>query len=546
MALVFAAVIGSWSAAFAEVTADPQSPKFFSEGSLLERSMDRLKAQHADFEIRQKPSGDGDRKGVALEVMRGETSLLHWEGDRQSCFLFRDGALYYANCPSLEDAPMEIRKYSIASGEDSQVEIIPCWIGKNKAYHQALWMTVEEGALISYRYSSTHGIAVKRLAGQGLESGPSLQAGCRRWLALCPPALKEALKPLVEWRRRHGVEAELLEVTTENLPQVRERVEAMKRQPRFCDCLLLAGALDQGAGARPDCVLDFSKGSRGRMSGRIADSVLGLDRDSGLPLLAVGRLPAGSPDELSEMVARIIAAEKGNEAGSGQLAFVTGNPMPGNEQSKLANGFLNSQFESLRARLDPAWQLSGVADVTGNPFASAHEAFHSRVGEVLASPWEVLAVFGHSNAQGLWSGDDCSMTPKDWSALPEQKQHRLFFTCGCHAIQNQSAYAVAAVRAKGGSLASIGASGESWSAIGYLAGGGLTDCLCGQAPETLGEWWLKIQQGIAWGPVSPLKFVAFDQIDGTHGKTPLKDQRLEHLEMWSLLGDPGMSMPPPK
>src|SRR5258708_40239013 len=35
----------------------------------------------------------------------------------------------------------------------------------------------------------------------------------------------------------------------------------------------------------------------------------------------------------------------------------------------------------------------------------------------------------------------------------------------------------------------------------------------------------------------------YDQFDGTHGKVPLAVQRREHVEMWMLLGDPGMQLP---
>jgi hypothetical protein len=38
-------------------------------------------------------------------------------------------------------------------------------------------------------------------------------------------------------------------------------------------------------------------------------------------------------------------------------------------------------------------------------------------------------------------------------------------------------------------------------------------------------------------------FALLDMADGTGGKVPLATQRLEHLEMWMLLGDPALRMP---
>ncbi len=40
-------------------------------------------------------------------------------------------------------------------------------------------------------------------------------------------------------------------------------------------------------------------------------------------------------------------------------------------------------------------------------------------------------------------------------------------------------------------------------------------------------------------------FYALDQVDGSHGKSSLEEQRREHLEMWTLLGDPALRMPAP-
>jgi hypothetical protein len=40
-------------------------------------------------------------------------------------------------------------------------------------------------------------------------------------------------------------------------------------------------------------------------------------------------------------------------------------------------------------------------------------------------------------------------------------------------------------------------------------------------------------------------FPLLDQVDGTQGKVSLSDQRLEHSEMWMLLGDPALRLPVP-
>ena len=39
-------------------------------------------------------------------------------------------------------------------------------------------------------------------------------------------------------------------------------------------------------------------------------------------------------------------------------------------------------------------------------------------------------------------------------------------------------------------------------------------------------------------------FYLFDQADGSRGQATLANQRAEHVEMWTLLGDPAMQLPP--
>jgi len=62
-------------------------------------------------------------------------------------------------------------------------------------------------------------------------------------------------------------------------------------------------------------------------------------------------------------------------------------------------------------------------------------------------------------------------------------------------------------------------------------------------PSRLGEYWLVVQEGLAHGEIDEGVFALFDQFDGSGGKVPLSVQRLEHLEMWMLLGDPALHLP---
>jgi hypothetical protein len=118
---------------------------------------------------------------------------------------------------------------------------------------------------------------------------------------------------------------------------------------------------------------------------------------------------------------------------------------------------------------------------------------------------------------------------------------------GCYACQLDNkgdGYGLAAMRNPVGPVAVIGAAGESYSAPGQLAVEGLLGCLARPPfPRRLADYWLAIQAGLARGGMDPVTFALLDMADGTRGKVPLATQRLEHLEMWVLLGDPALRLP---
>jgi hypothetical protein len=77
----------------------------------------------------------------------------------------------------------------------------------------------------------------------------------------------------------------------------------------------------------------------------------------------------------------------------------------------------------------------------------------------------------------------------------------------------------------------------------HLAADGLFESLLtGQPPERLGDCWLRVQQNLAKGPINPLTFRLLDAVDGDN-RIPEATQRLEHLEMFVLLGDPALKLP---
>jgi hypothetical protein len=159
----------------------------------------------------------------------------------------------------------------------------------------------------------------------------------------------------------------------------------------------------------------------------------------------------------------------------------------------------------------------------------------------------MFAVYlGHSFAAGLGL-DGRFMLRQDWAGVSIPQGRGPLFTVGCFACQSNSegdGYGLAAMRNPAGPVAVIGATGESYSAPGQLAVEGLLSCLARPPfPRRLADYWLAIQAGLARGSMDAATFALLDMADGTGGKVPLPAQRLEHLEMWVLLGDPALRLP---
>ncbi|MBI4577159.1 MAG: hypothetical protein HY722_12935, partial [Planctomycetes bacterium] len=126
-------------------------------------------------------------------------------------------------------------------------------------------------------------------------------------MAVVPERFSEAMEPLLSLRREGGFEVEVLRPGGRGAEGLAAAVRAA--DPRY---VLLVGDHEEV----PACVDEWEA----------TDNVYGdLDGD-GLPEAAVGRLPADTPEELSRMVGRIVAAEREARPGEWQndLAFLAG------------------------------------------------------------------------------------------------------------------------------------------------------------------------------------------------------------------------------
>jgi hypothetical protein len=153
---------------------------------------------------------------------------------------------------------------------------------------------------------------------------------------------------------------------------------------------------------------------------------------------------------------------------------------------------------------------------------------------------------GHSSAEGFYGGRARYLDRDDWAKLTIARGPGVFVSFGCNACQlrgpDGEGYGLAAIRNPHGPVAVIGAHGICFAAMNDLAGQAFVESALGRdPPERLGACWLKMKIALAKKGL-PLYYPLLDAADGDP-RIPAATQRLEHLEMFVLLGDPALKLP---
>ena len=378
------------------------------------------------------------------------------------------------------------------------------------------------------------------------------QNAAGEWIVVTPPQCESILAPLIERRRTEGLHVVVLKTTdlqaSEQLDRgdgapLQARLQALTKNAAGPIYVLLAGNI--GAGTNNTIpVVPSLRGQTGRMAGQPSDFGYALPGADGEPTLRIGRFPGRSVDELSGMVRKTLAFEQEARPGLWQnrLLVLTGNPGGG----MLGEMFMQENLKTHLATLHPAWQPRMMVSIESSPYYLPPPQDRSVALRYLNEGNLFSVYLGHSSAEGMGL-DGVFLLRRDWSDLEiADYAGGPFFTVGCWACQSDGkndGYGLAAMRNRNGPVAVIGASGESYSAAGQLAVEGLLGCLT-QPPFALrlGDYWLAAQHGLAQGKMDPATFALLDAADGSGGKIPLATQRLEHLEMWMLLGDPALRL----
>jgi hypothetical protein len=373
------------------------------------------------------------------------------------------------------------------------------------------------------------------------------------WIAVTAPGFRTAIEPLCERRRAEGMDVKVISTAdAPDAPQIREKIDRLRRDRKGSSFVLLVGAMGAASGADSQTVVPAFTGTEGRMKNVPTDHGYGCPDDKLMPAIAVGRFPVRTTKEAGAMVEKTLAFERDRAGGAwrNRLTVLLGNPGGATPlEKRAAELFGPSQVLDRLARLDPSWTARVVVHAAGSPYCVADDDLHDVSLGYLREGQFWTIYLGHSGAQGLWSAGVRFVNRQDWGELNTPHGPGLLFTCGCFACQvsgpDGEGYALSAARNPTGPVAVIGAAAESYSTAGLLAYEGLLGRLRNGEPPRLADYWLAVENAILHGPIDPLTFLVLDTADGSHGQISLADQRREHAQMWTLLGDPALRMPPP-
>ena len=369
----------------------------------------------------------------------------------------------------------------------------------------------------------------------------------RQWILVTTPELRESAQPLIERRKGQGWTVDVIELESDAKQwrqvalDLRASLATKYRKFEGNSCVLLLGDWEPTA-------IPALRGQHGRMLEQATDHGFGLPEEDGTVTVAVGRLPARTPKEAGAMIRKIIAFESSKPA-KNQIGVVVGHPGGQSKaQQMLAGSIIRGAVESRLKKLPANWTVDCVMDVEGSKFSVEPQELTAAATRLFSQSQQMIVYSGHSSSSGLSSRFDRFYPRETFAKNSSDGPVGTFFSCGCFGCQISGfdgiGYGVVAIRSPSGPASVIGSYGESYAAPGQLALDGALTCVAdGAPPERLGGYWLATLRGITRGKISPAEFYLYDRADGSNGKVSLKDQRLEHAEMWTLLGDPAMIIP---
>jgi hypothetical protein len=376
-----------------------------------------------------------------------------------------------------------------------------------------------------------------------------------QWIVVTAPTFRKTIEPLCDHRKGQGLRVVVVETTSvltagelrdRDGTKLRDHLRKLCKDHKGPSYVLLVGAIEAEKAADAErIVVPALSGTAGRMKDQPSDNGFGCLGDSLLPTVAVGRFPARSVDEAKAMVDKTLAYEQDAKPGPWRrrLTVLAGIPAYGAVVDRMVEALAMARFN----RLNPIWHGSAIYHNENSRFCVPDDRLQSQALRYVQDGQAFTFYFGHSNALGLWAGRAHYLTRDDWAKLKINRGRGVLATFGCNGCQlrgrDGEGYGVEAIRNPNGPTAVLGSHGICFAAMVQLAADGLVDsAFFNKMPDRLADAWLACKKGLAEGKIDDLTFRVLNAVDGDD-RIPLATQRLEHLEMFVLLGDPALRLP---
>ena len=386
-------------------------------------------------------------------------------------------------------------------------------------------------------------------------------------LVVAPREFLPALQPLIEHRQAQGIRFGYVS-STSTADEIRTQIRRAAAAETVKYVLLVGDAEPAArtdAAIRARCVpahlhkavVNVKWGSEPEIA---TDNWYADLDDDQVPDLAIGRLPADSPAELSRMVAKILAYERSTDFGPWRqrVNFIAG--VGG--FSPLLDGILETATSKLLTSGIPAgYETQMTYGSWRSPYCPDPRLFHDTTVQRHNEGCLFWVYIGHGQASGL-----------DQVSIPGERFH-IFDVDDCPELRAKSGPPIALMlacytaafdlprdclaeellRAGGGPVAVFGGSRVTMPYAMGVMGSAMMDEYFKNRPATLGDAILAAKRRTMQPPneAEPLKDANRLILDGvasiiSPSREQMEEERREHLSLFNLIGDPMLRLSYPQ
>jgi hypothetical protein len=370
-------------------------------------------------------------------------------------------------------------------------------------------------------------------------------------LVICPAAFQPSLTPWIEYRTRQGHQI-VVQPPAGTSYEIRQQVKRAARQGNLKNVVIVGDAED-GQSPRDQIVptdyvrarVNLHFGSEPEIS---TDNTYADLDDDGVVDLAIGRIPIDTPGQLTRMIERIMAYESSEFNGDWlrRINFVAGVGGFG----ELVDVMIEQSVRRIITDLIPAgYDTSMTYGSWTSPYCPDPRRFSETAIRRFNEGCAFWVYIGHGNRQRL----DWVMLPDGrFEILSEKSIHQIrstegspiaiFLACYTGAIDSpRECLAEAMMNQAHGPVATICSTRVSMPYAMSVLSLEFLDGLFHGSADTLGQLLLDSKRSMVRQPENPSDYrQVIDNLGRTFSPRPglLAAERLEHVQLMHLLGDP--------